>query len=167
MHVLQGFDVETFLRDFWQQRPLLIRGALPGFTGFLSVDEILALTAEEATPSRFFSETQRGLQGPFELDSEVLPKTDWTVLVQSLETVFDEAWNLLDRFSFLPRARLDDVMVSYAVPGGGIGPNFDLYDVFLVQGEGTRRWRYGAGPVDESLDDEASGPYPFEADHDV
>ncbi|MCP4502909.1 MAG: hypothetical protein GY822_23480 [Deltaproteobacteria bacterium] len=164
---LLGFDVDVFLREHWQKRPLLLRGALPEFTGFLSVDEVLAQCERSETPARFRSEKEGMLSGPFQLDLNVLPADGWTVLVQSLETVFDEAWNLLDLFSFLPRARLDDVMVSYARPNGGIGPHFDLYDVFLIQGEGRRRWRYSDAPLPEDAKEEASGHFPFTPDHDV
>jgi len=163
----RGLDVDLFLRDYWQKRPLLLRGAFPGFEGLFTVEQLLAHCVRDETPSRFVSEEAGMVHGPFELDLEELPKEGWTVLVQSLETVSADAWALLDSFSFLPRARLDDLMVSYATPGGGIGPHFDLYDVFLVQGTGRRRWRYTDAPLNDAKDEDASGHFVFEADHDV
>ena len=136
-----------FLRRYWQKRPLLIRQAIAGFQGLLSTRELFALAARDDVESRLvWRERSRwGLaQGPFRrADFRALPKRNWTLLVQGLNLHVVAADALLQRFAFIPYARLDDVMVSYAAPGGGVGPHFDSYDVFLLQGEGRRRWRIG------------------------
>jgi 50S ribosomal protein L16 3-hydroxylase len=162
---LHGVDPAHFLAHHWQRAPLLLRGALPGYQGWLERDHILELAGQQATPSRFIATGSDVVYGPLALDNELLEQEAWTVLVQSLETVFDDAWALLDAFDFLPRTSLDDVMVSFAAPGGGVGPHLDRYGVFLVQASGQRRWRYASRPI-EVDDDTPLAPWPFEADHD-
>ena len=136
-----------FLQRYWQKRPLLIRQAIAGFQGLLSTRELFALAARDDVESRLVwrDRSRWGLaQGPFRrADFRALPKRNWTLLVQGLNLHLVAADALLQRFAFIPYARLDDVMVSYAAPGGGVGPHFDSYDVFLLQGEGRRRWRIG------------------------
>ena len=134
-----------FLRDYWQKRPLLVRGAFPAFADPLSVPEVLELARSPDAESRVVRRAGRhwSLQhGPF--SSAALarrPRRDWTVLVQDSNHFSDRAAALLERFSFIPHARVDDLMVSYAVPGGSVGPHVDSYDVFLIQGTGRRRWQ--------------------------
>lgn len=145
LELLGGITPEQFLKEYWQKKPLLIRSAFPGFTGLLSPEELAGLACEEGVQSRLVSQ-QRGKwrveEGPFEEARFLrLPKKDWTLLVQDVNHHLDEADALLRRFSFIPYARLDDLMVSYAPDGGGVGPHFDSYDVFLLQGQGKRLWR--------------------------
>ena len=143
--LLGGLTPEIFLRDYWQKRPLLIRGAIPGFTGLLSPDELAGLACEDAVQSRLIIHQQGRWaveHGPVdESRFGELPARDWTLLVQEVNHHLPEAEALLQRFDFIPYARLDDLMVSYAPDGGGVGPHFDSYDVFLLQGQGQRRWR--------------------------
>lgn len=143
--LLGGLTVNEFLRDYWQKRPLLIRQALPAFKGLLEPRQLVYLACAEDVQARLV--TQRSgkfslQQAPFEPeDFEKLGKTKWTVLVQGVNHHLPQAAELLKRFSFIPHARLDDLMVSYAPKGGGVGPHFDSYDVFLLQGLGHRRWQ--------------------------
>ena len=143
--LLGGLSPTHFLRDYWHKQPLLVRNAVPGFNGLLSPSEMQQLACRDDVESRLIqgSGTHWQLdQGPFKKsDFKRLPKTEWTLLVQSLNHFLPEADALLAQFNFIPHARLDDLMVSYAVPGGSVGPHFDSYDVFLLQGQGRRRWQ--------------------------
>lgn len=143
--LLGGLSPARFLREYWHKRPLLIRNALPGFAGLIAPAELLQLADRDDIESRLIQgqgQHWRLDHGPFAArDFRRLPKTDWTLLVQSINHVLPEADALLRHFDFLPHARLDDVMVSYAVPGGSVGPHVDSYDVFLLQGQGHRRWQ--------------------------
>jgi len=143
--LLGGLSPTRFLRDYWHKRPLLIRNAVPGFSGLLSPAAMQQLATREDIESRLIQGSGNHWQfdhGPFKKSEfKRLPKTEWTLLVQSLNHVLPAADALLARFSFIPHARLDDLMVSYAVPGGSVGPHFDSYDVFLLQGQGHRRWQ--------------------------
>ncbi|WP_286162407.1 cupin domain-containing protein [Methylobacillus flagellatus] len=143
--LLGGISAHEFLRDYWQKKPLLIRGALPGFSGVLSPDELAGLACEDEVQSRLVRHADpqwQVEQGPFdETDFAELPERDWTLLVQGVNHHLPEAAELLQQFNFIPYARLDDLMVSYAPDGGGVGPHFDSYDVFLLQGQGQRLWR--------------------------
>jgi 50S ribosomal protein L16 3-hydroxylase len=131
-----------FLRRYWQKRPLLVRGAIPGFAGVTDLRELRALAKRDDVESRIV-ERRRGrwetAHGPFR--NAALRKTNATLLVSGINLYLPAADALLRRFDFIPQARLDDVMVSYATPGGGVGPHVDSYDVFLLQGPGRRRWR--------------------------
>jgi 50S ribosomal protein L16 3-hydroxylase len=151
---LLGGAPRRFLQRYWQQRPLLIRQAMAGFRGLLSTRELFALAARDDVESRLVLR-ERGrwslLHGPFRrADLRALPGRNWTLLVQSVNLHLAAADALLRRFAFLPYSRLDDLLISHAVPGGGVGPHFDSYDVFLLQGPGRRRWRIGR-PRDLSL----------------
>lgn len=142
---LGGLTAEQFLREYWQKKPLLVRQAFPDFRGVLTPEELAGLACEEDVQSRLVLH-QRGKwkleQGPFdEARFGRLPKKDWSLLVQSVNHFLPEADDLLRQFDFIPHARLDDLMVSYAPDGGGVGPHFDSYDVFLLQGHGKRLWR--------------------------
>lgn len=133
------------MRRYWQRKPLLVRGAFEGFTDPLSPREVLRLATREEVPSRLVQ--RRGGRwsvdhGPFAAGAlAALPPRGWTVLVQDTNLVSEACARLLARFDFIPHARVDDLMVSYAVPGGGVGPHVDSYDVFLLQGHGRRRWQ--------------------------
>ena len=143
--LLGEITVETFLKEYWHKKPLLIRGAIPNFEGFLTPNELAGLACEADVQSRLisFQKKQWKLeQGPFsEKRFSKLPERDWTLLVQSVNHHLQEGVDLLQQFNFIPHARLDDLMVSYAPDGGGVGPHFDSYDVFLLQGCGQRLWR--------------------------
>lgn len=143
--LLGGITPAVFLRDYWQKKPLLIRGAMPGFNGLLSSEELAGLACEEDVESRLVTQSKgrwRLEQGPFDEGRfGKLPKKGWTLLVQNVNHFVQQAADLLREFDFIPHARLDDLMVSYAPDGGGVGPHFDSYDVFLLQGQGQRLWR--------------------------
>lgn len=143
--LLGGLTATRFFEEYWQKQPLLIRQAIPGFTGLLTPNELAGLACEEDAQSRLVMQ-QRGKwvveSGPFDEDRFAsLPQNDWTLLVQGVNHFLSEAADLVQDFDFLPRARLDDLMVSFAPNGGGVGPHFDSYDVFLLQGLGQRLWR--------------------------
>jgi 50S ribosomal protein L16 3-hydroxylase len=151
---LGGLSASDFVRDYWQKKPLLVRSAFPGFGGMLSPDELAGLACEEDAQSRLVLH-QRGKwkleQGPFdEKRFARLPDKGWSLLVQGVNHFLPEADELLHRFDFIPRTRLDDLMVSLAPDGGGVGPHFDSYDVFLLQGHGKRLWRV-SGQSDHEL----------------
>jgi 50S ribosomal protein L16 3-hydroxylase len=142
---LGGLTAKQFFRDYWQKKPLLIRQAFPDFSGLLSPEELAGLACEEQTQSRLIIQKNGNWKvehGPFaETRFTRLPKRDWTLLVQEVNHFLPQATSLLQKFSFIPSARLDDLMVSFAPDGGGVGPHFDSYDVFLLQGIGKRLWR--------------------------
>src|SRR5712691_12967904 len=147
MQLLGGLSGEKFLSQFWQKKPLLVRNAITDFKGVVQAPELFALSLRNDVESRLVCRRRgawRMQQGPFSRTQIArLPKSGWTLLVQGLNLELPEADALLRRFRFLPYARLDDVMVSYAAAGGGVGPHFDSYDVFLLQGPGRRRWSVG------------------------
>jgi 50S ribosomal protein L16 3-hydroxylase len=141
MTILGSLPVRTFLRRHWQKRPLLVRGALPG-ADLLERRALFALAARDDAESRIVK--RRGAQwdtahGPF--SGEITLRKNSTLLVSGVNLHLPAADALLRRFSFVPQARLDDLMVSYATTGGGVGPHVDSYDVFLLQGPGRRRWK--------------------------
>jgi 50S ribosomal protein L16 3-hydroxylase len=142
MKLLGGLSARTFLRRHWQKRPLLVRGALPGFAGVLDARALVALAKRDDVESRIVK--RRGVRretahGPF--SGEITLRKNSTLLVSGVNLHLPAADALLRRFAFVPQARLDDLMVSYATAGGGVGPHVDSYDVFLLQGPGRRRWR--------------------------
>lgn len=144
---LQNFDMEVFLSEYWQKKPLLIKQGLPHFKSPISADELAGLALEEEIESRLVLEHPGQTppwslrRGPFqEADFAKLPKSHWTLLVQGVDRFVPELAALVDAFSFIPQWRFDDVMISYAAAEGGVGPHYDLYDVFLVQSQGRRRW---------------------------
>ena len=147
MQLLGGLNAKRFLSQFWQRKPLLIRKAIPDFKGVVQAPELFALAMRNDIESRLVwrrSGAWHLREGPFSrTELTRLPKIGWTLLVQGLNLELTAADALLRCFRFLPYARLDDVMVSHAAPGGGVGPHFDSYDVFLLQGPGRRRWRVG------------------------
>jgi 50S ribosomal protein L16 3-hydroxylase len=152
--LLGGMTAQEFLRDYWQKRPLLIRRSFPKFNGLIDPQKLVALACTADVQARLVTQ-KRGKfelqQSPFEPDDlNKLGKTKWTILVQGVNHHLPEAAELLQHFAFIPHARLDDLMVSYAPKGGGVGPHFDSYDVFLLQGSGHRRWQISS-QADRSL----------------
>ena len=148
--LLNELTPEAFLTEYWQKKPLLIRQAVPNFKGFLTPNELAGLACEEDVQSRIVKKIDDNwhlTHGPFdELSLTALPEKDWTLLVQAVNHHLPEAAELLSQFNFIPHARLDDLMVSYAITGGSVGPHIDSYDVFLLQGSGKRRWKINAHP---------------------
>ena len=157
LQLLGGITPAEFMSKYWQKKPLLIRGAIPGFTPLLSRDELFAMAEQEDVESRLIVEntnpkrkksepTWTMANGPFSEDATELPplkKNNWTLLVQGVDLHNQAAYELKNQFRFAPDARLDDLMISFATDGGGVGPHFDSYDVFLLQAQGQRRWKIG------------------------
>ena len=144
--LLGGLTPAEFMRRHWQKRPLLIRAALAGRVPRLPRARLFALARSGEVESRLVTRTERGAwtlaHGPFARGSLPSPaRPRWTLLVQGVDLHDDSARELLEAFRFVPDARLDDVMVSWASAGGGVGPHVDSYDVFLLQAHGRRRWR--------------------------
>lgn len=143
--MLNGLTPAQFLHRHWQKKPLLARASLPQFAPLVTRRDLQDMAGSADTESRLIVRKAGRWQvshGPFtRRDFAKLPARNWTLLVQGVNHVLPEASPLLAQFAFIPYARLDDLMVSYAPPGGGVGPHFDSYDVFLLQGEGRRRWR--------------------------
>jgi 50S ribosomal protein L16 3-hydroxylase len=140
-----GLDVDDFMRRHWQRAPLVVRGAFAQFRDPLSPRDVMRLAGCADAVSRLVM--RRGARWSVEHGPiaparfKQLPRRAWTVLVQDTNHFSPQADALLEYFDFLPHARVDDVMVSYAAPGGGVGPHVDSYDVFLLQGRGRRRWQ--------------------------
>lgn len=155
MQLLGGLSAEAFLRDYWQQRPLLVRQAIPDFASPLSPDELAGLACEEGVSARIIRE--QGETGPWQVSYgpfaesvfATLPETHWTLLVSDVEKHVPELLNVIEPFRFLPDWRIDDLMISYAPEGGSVGPHIDDYDVFLLQAHGHRRWQIGGAPLSE------------------
>ena len=145
---LGTMPIEEFLRDYWQKKPLLIRNAFPNFESPIDGDELAGLALEEEVESRLILEKGKTpwelLNGPFdEKTFSQLPETHWTLLVQAVDQWVPEVNELLNHFRFIPNWRLDDIMISFAPDQGSVGPHFDYYDVFLLQGLGKRQWKIG------------------------
>ncbi len=143
--MLGGLSVSQFLDEYWQKKPLLIRQAIPGFRGLLDPQQLMALACDPDAQARAVVHRRNKWElyhAPCEPeDFSGMEKLKWTVLVQGVNHYLPAAAELLKHFRFIPHARLDDLMVSYAPKGGGVGPHFDSYDVFLLQGLGHRRWQ--------------------------
>ena len=143
--LLGGLSPQQFMRRHWQKKPLLVRQALPGMRPLLDRAALVALAGQEDVESRLVAQTPKGWKfrhGPFA--PRALPplrQPRWTLLVQGVDQLDDAAHRLMNQFRFVPDARLDDLMISLATDGGGVGPHFDSYDVFLMQVHGQRRWR--------------------------
>lgn len=154
--LLGGLTPAQFLSQHWQKSPLLIRGALPDFVSPLEPDDLAGLACEEGIEARLVEENgpDKAWQvshGPFDDDTfSRLADNGWSLLVQAVDHYVPEVAELLEAFDFLPSWRLDDVMVSYAPPGGSVGAHIDQYDVFLLQASGKRRWQLGGNPGDEA-----------------
>ena len=144
---LQDFDIHAFLRDYWQQKPLLIKNPWEAWRNPLEPDELAGLACEEGIESRLITQAGDNWKlehGPLpETRFTTLGKAPWTLLVQAVDHHAPDVAALIEPFRFIPNWRIDDVMVSYATDQGGVGPHFDQYDVFLVQGLGRRRWQIG------------------------
>ncbi|WP_040556708.1 cupin domain-containing protein [Reinekea blandensis] len=146
--VQNPFNSQEFLNTYWQQAPLLKRNAL-SLHDIITADELAGLATEAEVESRLISGSNETEQwtlqhGPFSDDVfQTLPERDWTLLVQAVDHWVPEVRQVLAQFSFLPRWRIDDIMISFATDGGGVGPHFDQYDVFLVQLAGQREWKIG------------------------
>ncbi|QKI89109.1 cupin domain-containing protein [Thiomicrorhabdus xiamenensis] len=141
----EQLDLPTFLKDYWQKKPILLRNALPDFETPISAEELAGLSLEEEIESRIVvqhgTEDYELKRGPFtEEDYAALPEENWTLLVQGCDRLLPEVADILNDFDFLPRWRIDDIMISYATEGGNVGPHFDHYDVFLLQAAGQRHW---------------------------
>ncbi|MEZ9538046.1 cupin domain-containing protein [Shewanella sp. 10N.286.51.B8] len=140
-----NFDTAEFISKYWQQKPIVIKNAFKAFEDPISADELAGLAMEEDISSRIVkTETDdwKVIQGPFE-DYDEHGDDKWQLLVQAVNHWYPESQPLVEAFRFLPDWRFDDLMVSFATPQGGIGPHIDNYDVFLIQGEGERRWKVG------------------------
>lgn len=151
LQLLGGLSPEAFMKRYWHKKPLLVRQAIPGFKPLLARAALFELAAQDDVESRLVAlERKRGKQswrlrhGPFaRRDLPPLKTPEWTLLVQGVDLHVDAAHALMNQFRFVPDARLDDLMISYATDGGGVGPHYDSYDVFLLQAQGRRRWRIG------------------------
>jgi 50S ribosomal protein L16 3-hydroxylase len=150
LQLLGGLSPEIFMKRHWQKKPLLIRQAISNFKPLLNRSELFELASHEEAQARLVIQEPgeaTGWQlkhGPFERRAlPALKRPGWTLLVQGVDLHHDAVHDLMNQFRFVPDARLDDVMISYATDGGGVGPHFDSYDVFLLQAHGQRRWRIG------------------------
>lgn len=152
MQRLDGLDPQRFLADYWQRRPLLIRRAWPAFADPLEPEELAGLACEDGVTARLVLEHGRRpwelRTGPFaEAEFTRLPATHWTLLVSDVEKHLPDLTGILEPFRFVPDWRIDDLQISYATPQGSVGPHWDDYDVFLLQGRGRRRWQLDERPV--------------------
>ncbi len=139
-----NFDSNTFLKDYWQKQPCLIRQFFPQFEDIIDEHELAGLAMEPELDSRivrYYEDSWQVIQGPFAHFEQC--KGLWSLLVQGVDKVLPDAADMMAPFSFIPYWRMDDLMISFAVPEAGVGPHIDQYDVFLIQGKGSRRWRVG------------------------
>lgn len=147
LSLLGGLTPAQFMRRHWQKKPLLVRQAIPQFQPPVSRADLFSLAAQEGVESRLVQLVKGAWKlrhGPFSRRAlPALQQPDWTLLVQGVDLHNDAVHALMQQFRFVPEARLDDLMISYASSGGGVGPHFDSYDVFLLQAHGKRRWRIG------------------------
>lgn len=161
LKLLNGLSPQEFMRDYWQKKHLMIRRAKADFKSPIDRLTLFDLAGNQDVESRLVSHTGKAgiakwtvRTGPFKRRSlPQLNRPNWTLLVQGVDLHSQQARNLLDEFRFVPDARLDDLMVSYASKGGGVGPHFDNYDVFLLQAEGRRRWQIGSNKNHELRED--------------
>ena len=153
--LLGGISYETFMEEYWQKKPLLVRQAFADFKSPVSADELAGMACEEEVNSRIVMEKDGEhpwfpVFGP--MSEEIyagMPETHWTLVVNDLEKYLPELSWIIDRFRFIPEWRLDDLMISYAADQGSVGPHLDLYDVFILQGQGKRRWQINTQAVAE------------------
>ncbi|ASM50134.1 hypothetical protein PESP_a2119 [Pseudoalteromonas espejiana DSM 9414] len=142
---INDLSEQAFLNQFWQKKPLLIKQGFTDFQDPIEAEELAGLAMEESTESRIVTNHNndwQAYQGPFE-DFEKLTQQHATLLVQAVDHWHSDAAQLLEPFRFIPNWRIDDLMISYSTPKGGVGPHLDQYDVFIIQGEGKRHWRVG------------------------
>ena len=166
---------DQFLSEYWHKQPLLVRNAWPGFETPLKPDDFMTLSSREDALSRLIVENPESddwdvSEGPFERSTfDSMPDAHWTLLIQEVDRLVPEVRDMLKAVSSIPNWRLDDVMISYAANGGGVGAHIDNYDVFLIQGFGQRRWQINTTPVVEEVlveDLEISILADFEPDRD-
>jgi len=150
LQLLGGLSPDVFMKCHWQKKPLLVRQAIPNFKPLLDRATLFELAAREDVQTRLVIQEPgdalgwRLKNGPFERRTlPALKRPGWTILLQGVDLQHDAVHELMNQFRFVPDARLDDLMISYATEGGGVGPHFDSYDVFLLQAHGRRRWRIG------------------------
>lgn len=142
---INDLSENEFLNHYWQKKPLLIRQGFTNFQDPIEPEELAGLAMEESIESRIVTnhnDDWQAFQGPFE-DFEKLTEQHATLLVQAVDHWHSEAAQLLEPFRFIPNWRIDDLMISYSTPKGGVGPHLDQYDVFIIQGQGKRHWRVG------------------------
>lgn len=142
---INSLTQEQFLAEYWQKKPLLIKQGFKDFADPIEPEELAGLAMEESIESRIVtnhSDDWQAYHGPFE-DFSLLTEKHSTLLVQAVDHWHSDAAQLLEPFRFIPNWRIDDLMISYSTPGGGVGPHLDQYDVFIIQGEGKRHWRVG------------------------
>ncbi len=152
---LGNISRKTFMQEYWQKKPLLVRQAFADFKSPITADELAGLACEEDVNSRIIME--KGGEHPWSpilgpMSDEIyasMPKTHWSLVVNDLEKYLPELSWIIDRFRFIPEWRLDDLMISYAADQGSVGPHIDLYDVFILQGQGKRRWQISRQAVTE------------------
>ena len=150
LQLLGGLSPQLFMKRHWQKKPLVVRQAISDFKPLLDRGELFELASREEVQARMVLQDPGKLpgwrckQGPFERRAlPALKRPGWTLLVQGVDLHHDAVHDLMNQFRFVPDGRLDDLMISYATDGGGVGPHFDSYDVFLLQAQGSRRWRIG------------------------
>ena len=151
LFVSSPIDAHTFLAEYWQQKPLVIRKALPGVEARIDAEQLFKLAESEDVESRIVTQSNsswRVIEGPFHPGVINANEPGQSLLVQGVDLWSPPVAQLKEAFNFLPSWRIDDIMVSCASEDGGVGPHFDYYDVFLIQGEGKRRWELG-GSCDE------------------
>lgn len=145
LKTLAGYPVETFMQEDWHVRPKVFRQVFTDFEPLCDIDTIFEMAADEEVESRLITQANGDWElqhGPFE-ELPDLNQRNWTVLIQGLDLILPEAHDFLQQFRFIPDARLDDIMLSLASDGGGVGPHYDSYDVFLIQMHGRRNWKIG------------------------
>ncbi len=144
-HILGKTSINDFLKNYWQKKPLLIKNAIANFESPITESDLFTIAQNEEAVSRLIEHKQDIWQvkyGPFK-KSDLPKKTNipWTILVQNINHYLPFAESFLNLFKFIPYARLDDLMISYATKKGSVGPHFDSYDVFLFQAQGVREWK--------------------------
>lgn len=140
-----NFSPSQFLQEYWQKKPVLIKAAFNSFDDPIDADELAGLACEAEIESRIIikqDDKWHVEHGPFESFAH-LSEQDWTLLVQAVDHISVETAELIEPFRFIPNWRIDDVMVSFSMPGGGVGAHVDQYDVFILQGQGKRHWKVG------------------------
>ncbi len=154
--LIHNLNIDEFLKNHWQKKPLLIRSAFPNYASPITAEELAGLACEEFIESRIISEHKSNPKwkienGPFaESRFPDLPDSHWTLLIQGVNKIFPNFDDLLHEFNFIPSWRVDDLMASYAAPEGSVGPHIDQYDVFLLQASGRRKWMISETPIDEN-----------------
>lgn len=142
----QSISKDTFLKEYWQKKPILLKNALPDLPPLIEPEELAGLAMESFIDSRVVTAINNDwtlMNGPFE-DFGQFGDQNWSLLVQGVDNWFESVDTLKRAVDFIPKWRIDDVMISFSTPNGGVGPHCDQYDVFIVQGVGTRRWQVGA-----------------------